>query len=520
MKDGVTVVGLDASLIQDALRHYLPEKEVSIVSSPCLERDGKVYIWKNELSDIENDLISTQKLLHEKDDQIKNIDSRLQMALESVQKFHKQQTDLYQDFLVLREKYDAHKLEHTATLWTHCLSCHHSLTNIPREDQTLTDTPQSVGSYKISNILGEGHFGEVFECHLDDNPKELAIKVIRKDKVTSFHSLRRISNEIGTTKKLNNRCIVKIVDIVHTRLNLYIVMEKGGRDMFDFFDQHPDGAREEWALEIMAGILEGVLHCHAHGVCHRDLKPENVLLTFDVNTGKCMDLKLCDFGLSTVFRPAEPLSEFCGSPGFFAPEMFTRGSYYGDKIDVWSTGCILLELTLGHERFYDIWMHCYDMEVMRDKEKFSEIIQNSTNSLQEFLPFSEDLKKFIVAILQVDDSTRPTAQGMCSLPWMGGRFADLISSSLTSAHPSDSGANIPNGPGTSPYKKVLKTAQVSKARQKHSNKVGDVSLPPIEPATPSVGKARKIMRQGDQLAKGTSGIKFDENDSDQEEANL
>lgn len=46
-----------------------------------------------------------------------------------------------------------------------------------------------------------------------------------------------------------------------------------------------------------------------------DLKPENILLSFDPRAGKCIDLKLCDFGLSTKFKPKQVLSDFCGSPG-------------------------------------------------------------------------------------------------------------------------------------------------------------------------------------------------------------
>lgn len=57
------------------------------------------------------------------------------------------------------------------------------------------------------------------------------------------------------------------------------------------------------------------------------------------------------------------LSLFAGHAGFFGPEMITHGSYYGDKVDIWSVGCILLELVLGHERFCDMWMTAYDYEV-------------------------------------------------------------------------------------------------------------------------------------------------------------
>jgi serine/threonine protein kinase len=56
---------------------------------------------------------------------------------------------------------------------------------------------------------------------------------------------------------------------------------------------------------------------------------------------------------------------FFTTQGFFAPEMITQSQYYGDKADIWSTGCILLELILGHERFCEVWMPAYDYEVLQ-----------------------------------------------------------------------------------------------------------------------------------------------------------
>jgi serine/threonine protein kinase len=79
------------------------------------------------------------------------------------------------------------------------------------------------------------------------------------------------------------------------------------------------------AKEIITCVLKAVLYCHDQGICHRDLKPENILLTFDKESGKCIDLKLCDFGLSTKFNSSSVLTDFCGSPGFFAPEMIISG---------------------------------------------------------------------------------------------------------------------------------------------------------------------------------------------------
>lgn len=119
-----------------------------------------------------------------------------------------------------------------------------------------------------------------------------------------------------------------------------------------------------------------------------------------------MDLKLCDFGLSLRFNPSELLTDFCGSPGFFAPEMLIHGSYFGDKADVWSCGCILLELILGHERFCDVWMTAYDFEVLQDKARFEDMIQSAVHSLPDALEFPPDLKDFIIQFLKLRSSER------------------------------------------------------------------------------------------------------------------
>ena len=138
----------------------------------------------------------------------------------------------------------------------------------------------------------------------------------------------------------------------------------------------------------LVGVFKATLYCHDLGICHRDLKPENILLTFDKELGRCIDLKLCDFGLAAKISTTSMLSDFCGSPGFFAPEMIVTGKYHGDKADIWSVGCILLEMLFGHRKFIDIWMQAYDYEVLQDKAMFTEEIQLACASLPKHLTFS------------------------------------------------------------------------------------------------------------------------------------
>ena len=71
----------------------------------------------------------------------------------------------------------------------------------------------------------------------------------------------------------------------------------------------------------------------SNNIAHRDLKPENILIA--IPDGKReIQVKICDFEMSAIVR-APPsnskLSDFCGSPGFFAPEVFILDSYCGFK---------------------------------------------------------------------------------------------------------------------------------------------------------------------------------------------
>lgn len=64
-----------------------------------------------------------------------------------------------------------------------------------------------------------------------------------------------------------------------------------------------------------AQILVAVDHCHTRSICHRDITPANILLDDDRSA------HLADFGLAFRTTPGTPLTMYCGSKGFIAPEV-------------------------------------------------------------------------------------------------------------------------------------------------------------------------------------------------------
>ena len=241
------------------------------------------------------------------------------------------------------------------------------------------------------------------------------------------------------------------------------------------------------------------------------------------------------------------------------------GSYYGDKADVWSVGCILLELLLGHEKFCDAWMTSFDYEILQNKAKFTQSITQTLDELPSHLNFSTELNSFVMQFLQLKTSLRPTLYGASKHPWLGHELDDTLeklrvsrlrlevgdggrgmmgSASLQnlqdfgsgggggtmSSSPSVSNLSLMAGQGQGQVDIELVKAAFNNMSEKERHHIeeyilsknagGDsesgkrqqhqLVLPPIEPATPNIGNARKILKKGSLIAgeQITSGAFF------------
>ncbi len=269
--------------IMTALQNYFKDRSIKY-SSPTESRDRlesfdynkEDHLYKNEIvvselgsfEHLKNELDSTKKKLTE-------CELSSSKALNSIQSFNKQQQALFDEFVLLRQKYDEQKSTLINVLWNTCSQYHPELRQIPVvENDEFVENESKVGSYNLGTVLGEGQFATVRVCRKEGESFDKAIKIIKKEKITSFLSLKRMSNEIQTLRKLKSDYIVSVYDVIHTSTKLYILTEMGGADLFEFFDEHPNGVNEKWAKEIISNILKAVSYCHDHFYCHRDLKPE------------------------------------------------------------------------------------------------------------------------------------------------------------------------------------------------------------------------------------------------------
>uniref|UniRef100_A0A8C1Z0H3 non-specific serine/threonine protein kinase n=1 Tax=Cyprinus carpio TaxID=7962 RepID=A0A8C1Z0H3_CYPCA len=258
--------------------------------------------------------------------------------------------------------------------------------------------PLQVGFYEIIRTLGKGNFAVVKLARHKVTKTQVAIKIIDKTRLNSSN-LEKIYREVQIMKLLNHPHIIKLYQVMETKDMLYIVTEyaKNG-EMFDYLTSNGRMSENE-ARKKFWQILTAVDYCHQHHIVHRDLKTENLLL--DAN----MNIKLADFGFGNFYNSGEPLSTWCGSPPYAAPEVFEGKEYEGPQLDIWSLGVVLYVLVCGSLPF--------------DGDSLPALRQRVTEGRFR-IPFfmSQDCENLIRKMLVVDPAKRINVAQIKQHRWM------------------------------------------------------------------------------------------------------
>uniref|UniRef100_A0A8D0A5H5 non-specific serine/threonine protein kinase n=1 Tax=Sander lucioperca TaxID=283035 RepID=A0A8D0A5H5_SANLU len=271
--------------------------------------------------------------------------------------------------------------------------------------------PLQVGFYEIICTLGKGNFAVVKLARHKVTKTQVAIKIIDKTRLNPSN-LEKIYREVQIMKLLNHPHIIKLYQVMETKDMLYIVTEyaKNG-EMFDHLTSNGRMSEDE-ARKKFWQILTAVDYCHRHHIVHRDLKTENLLL--DAN----MNIKLADFGFGNFYNAGEPLSTWCGSPPYAAPEVFEGKEYEGPQLDIWSLGVVLYVLVCGSLPF--------------DGPSLPTLRQRVTEGRFR-IPFfmSQDCENLIRKMLVVDPARRINMAQIKQHRWM---LADPTAAHQTLSH--------------------------------------------------------------------------------------
>ncbi|EYF05150.1 serine/threonine-protein kinase [Chondromyces apiculatus] len=243
---------------------------------------------------------------------------------------------------------------------------------------------RQVGQYQLTQLLGKGAMGEVYQARHRLLRRPCAVKLIRADRVQHPEWLSRFEREVQAMAQLTHPNTVEVYDFGRTDDGafFYAMEYLPGVTLDALVHAHgplPPGR----VVHLLRQVCGALAEAHDKGLVHRDIKPGNI---FICERGGVHDVaKLLDFGLVHVeargeqplasrlaSSPADPRStpavdaegatssasyhtragQLLGTPAYMAPEQ-VRGHQPDARSDIYSLGgvaCFLLTGKPPYER--------------------------------------------------------------------------------------------------------------------------------------------------------------------------
>ena len=231
------------------------------------------------------------------------------------------------------------------------------------------------------------------------------MKIIKK-KTHSEKDEKEIRNEINILKTMDHPNIVKIFEFYSNKDSYNIIMEycKGGKLVSEIRNYAPFD--EKYTAYVMYQIFSAINYCHNMNIIHRDLKPESILIVNKNKSNNYPNIKISDFGMSTVVEKNTVQNKIVGTIYYVAPEVINKK--YNGKCDIWSCGVIMYVLLTKKPPFGG------DMpdEIIDNIQKGSYDLNSPT-----FDKISKSAIDLIQKLLNKDIEKRISAQEALNHPW-------------------------------------------------------------------------------------------------------
>jgi mitogen-activated protein kinase kinase kinase len=261
-------------------------------------------------------------------------------------------------------------------------------------------------------LIGQGSFGCVYLALHAVTGELLAVKQVETPSPGAANSqidnrkksmIEALKREIGLLRELKHPNIVQYLGCSSSTeyLNIFLEYVPGGsvQTMLNSYGALP----EPLVRSFVRQILTGLSYLHNMDIIHRDIKGANILVD---NKGT---IKISDFGISKKIEASNILNgtggaannrhrpSLQGSVFWMAPEVVKQTSYTR-KADIWSLGCLVVEMMTGSHPFPD----CSQLQAI-----FKIGGGKATPTVPDSA--SDDAKAFLSQTFELDHNLRPSA---------------------------------------------------------------------------------------------------------------
>ncbi|KAH6715504.1 BcSTE11, mitogen-activated protein kinase [Leptodontidium sp. MPI-SDFR-AT-0119] len=266
-------------------------------------------------------------------------------------------------------------------------------------------------------LIGQGSFGSVYLALHAVTGELLAVKQVEAPSPgANSQSDARKKSMIDALK----REISLLRDLQHPNIVQYLGASSSAEHLNIFLEYVPGGSvqtmlnsygalREPLIRNFVRQIVTGLAYLHGREIIHRDIKGANILVD---NKG---GIKISDFGISKKIEASNILGgagnnknrpSLQGSVFWMAPEVVKQTSYTR-KADIWSLGCLVVEMMTGTHPFPD----CSQLQA---------IFKIGGAKISPTIPdhASEEAQTFLKSAFEVDHTKRPSAEELLFSPFL------------------------------------------------------------------------------------------------------
>ncbi|KAL3232598.1 Serine/threonine-protein kinase STE11 [Nakaseomyces bracarensis] len=274
--------------------------------------------------------------------------------------------------------------------------------------------------------IGSGSFGTVYLGMNAQTGELMAVKQVEIKHVPEGTDSEK-SNEKGSNNNVPSSNLHKkmidalqhemslLKELQHENIVTYYGSSQEGGNLNIFLEYVPGGSvssmlnnygpfEEPLIINFTRQILIGVAYLHRKNIIHRDIKGANIL----IDIKGCV--KITDFGISKKLSPINnddqnKRTSLQGSVYWMSPEI-VKQTATTSKADIWSTGCVVIEMFTGKHPFPDF-------------SQMQALFKIGTNVTPEIPSWaSQKGRDFIRKTFELDYQRRPNAIELLQDSWL------------------------------------------------------------------------------------------------------